>query len=149
MKRTVMIALAALSALAVNAWASSTLDDVEQGMRDVRDSNVPQLGDAAARADATEVLAAKGESRGAAYDLGVHLGAVLLELDSNVASRTGDRAAVEREVREVVAAQQKLGVSDRAVCLLAGREDPSSFETLMRLAAPGFTCGHHHGRSRQ
>jgi hypothetical protein len=146
MKPTVMIALAALSALAVNAWAG-TADDVEQGMRDVRNSNVAQLGDAAARADAVAVVAAKAEDRGPAYNLGIRLGAVLLELDSNVASRPGDRPAVEREVREVVAAQQKMGLSDRAVCLLSGREDPSSFEALMRLAAPGFTCGHHHGRS--
>jgi len=147
MKRTVMITLAALTALAVNAWALGTADLVEQGMRDVRNSNVAQLGDAAARADAVAVVAAKSEDRGPAYALGVQLGAVLLELDSSVASPPGDRPAVEREVRGVLVAQQKLGVSDRAVCLLTGREDPSSFEALMRLAAPGFTCGHHHGRS--
>ena len=144
MKRMLLVALTVFAASSVNVWAKGAIDEIEQGMRDVRGGSVPQLATAAARADAADVTATKNQDRGPAYDFGFRLGALLLELDSNVASNSGDRPAVEREVREVVAAQQKLGLSDRAVCLISGLADPSSFQSLMRLGAPEFTCGHHH-----
>jgi hypothetical protein len=128
--------------------AASTLDEIERGIATVNGAEIAKRSDAPARADAVEALAAGGVDQGDAYVLGVRLGGVLLELDSDATAwRPGDRAAVEREVRALLAQQKRVGVGDRALCLSAGHSDPSSFENLMRLAEPSWSCGHRHGQT--
>lgn len=131
--------LAALSLPVAPATASSFLDEVERGRASVKAAGIAKLDSAQARTQAIDDLVARDDPGSAAFQLGAQLEGLDLELDQGP-FRSVDRPAVERQVRSVLAAQESIGLGNRAVCLLSGLSDPKQIEKLMRLAAPGWTC---------
>ena len=127
--------------------ASSLVDDVERGRDAVREANVSALPDTASRAGAVDALVDHATQEGEGYLLGARLAGLGIELDKQAGPPgAGDRAILARQAGEVLKSQAKLGLGNRALCLLSGRPDPVSIERLLRLAEPGWSCaqGHAH-----
>ena len=125
------------------ARAAGFLDDVEAG-RSVGAASVAATTDGAARASAVQGVLAAHHEASAGFAIGVLLAA--LDADRTRASTTrsaGDRALVERQVRELLAAQADAGIGNRALCLLSGRTEPKSLERQVRLVEPRWSCERH------
>jgi hypothetical protein len=80
--------------------------------------------------------------------VGFTIGATLAALDLDLTSAPGsdapgDRAVIEQQVRELLAAQREAGIGNRALCLLSGRSEPKSLESQIRLVEPRWTCERH------
>lgn len=149
-----VVAGALLLASVGDARSAGFLDDVEAG-RTAGASGVAAAGDTAARASAVQGVLAAHDGATAGFAIGVLLAALDADLargsaapDGDLARSTrarspGDRALVERHVRELLAAQAEAGIGNRALCLLSGRTEPKSLERQVRLVAPRWSCERH------
>ena len=122
-----------------DAHADGFLDDVEAGRGAVRAAS------AATRSDSTAAVARDVVAAHTPASAGFTLGATLAALDAELARDPGSRSAAERaiveqQVRELLAAQAEAGIGNRALCLLSGRTEPKSLERQIRLVEPRWSC---------
>ena len=133
---------------AAQASGSTFIDEVDRGKAALNASGAASLDGAGARASAVQSVVAKESKSSPAFAIGASLAALDLDLDSDPkAGKEGDRALVEQQVRDLLAAQAESKIGNRALCLLSGRSNPRSLEAQIRLVVPGWTCGpldHHH-----
>jgi hypothetical protein len=144
---TVTAAVALALALGGGASAATTfLDDVDRGKAAVASSGAASLTGTAARAAAVSEAAAKDGKPSPAFTIGTILAALNLDLEKPTEHLAGDRAVVEQQVRDLLAAQAESKIGNRALCLLSGRDNPRSLEAQIRLVVPNWTCGptNHH-----
>lgn len=140
---TLAVAGALLLAPVGAARGAGFLDDVDAG-RTAGATGVAAAGDGAARASAVQSVLAAHDGASAGFTIGVLLAALDGDLARGAGARSaGDRALVERQVRELLAAQAEAGIGNRALCLLSGRAEPKSLERQVRLVAPRWSCERH------
>ena len=144
---TMVAAVTIALALATGAHAATFLDDVDRGKAAVAASGVASLDGATARAAAVQSTVDKDGKSSPAFTIGAILAALNLDLESAPAThQAGDRAVIEQQVRDLLAAQAESKIGNRALCLLSGRANPRSLEAQVRLVEPNWTCGpvNHH-----
>jgi len=143
--RAAALAVAGALALAplADARAAAFLDDVEAG-RNAGAARVAAATDGAERASALQDVLLAHDRASAGFAIGALLAALDADLARGAATREPrDRALLERQVRDLLAAQAEAGIGNRALCLLSGRSEPKSLERQIRLAVPRWSCERH------
>jgi hypothetical protein len=144
-RRPPAVALAlvlALAGAALPARAASFLDEVDRGRSSVASADVASLPGAAARAAAVDGVVRRAGGANPAFAIGALLAALDLDLASDPAhGASGDRAVVERQVRDLLRAQAQSRIGNRALCLLSGRKEPRTLEAQIQLVDPAWSCG--------
>ena len=124
-----------------DAHADGFLDDVEAGRGAVRAASAATRSDSTASAAVARDVVAAHTPASAGFTLGATLAALDADLARDPGSRSAaERAIVEQQVRELLAAQAEAGIGNRALCLLSGRTEPKSLERQIRLVEPRWSC---------
>lgn len=127
-----------------SASGADFLSEVERGRRAVVTSDAATQDGAAARAASVQSVLRTDGGASVGFTIGAILAALDLDLTSPPGSDApGDRAVVEQQVRDLLAAQRAAGIGNRALCLLSGRSAPKSLESQIRLVERRWSCEKH------